>query len=71
MIAVVFAAMMLQTPEGGSRPRDESAASRVVRQGLMVWIIVLGESMVGLLTIMGPKSKIAGDFRRKLATAFY
>lgn len=29
------------------------------------------EAMVGLLTIMGPKSKLASDFRRKLATAFY
>ncbi|MFN9718628.1 MAG: thioredoxin [Planctomycetota bacterium] len=29
------------------------------------------ESMVGLLTIMGSKSKLASDFRRKLATAFY
>jgi putative thioredoxin len=29
------------------------------------------EAMVGLLTIMGPKSKLASEFRRKLATAFY
>jgi putative thioredoxin len=29
------------------------------------------EAMVGLLTVMGPKSKLASDFRRKLATAFY
>ena len=29
------------------------------------------EAMVGLLTVMGSKSKLAADFRRKLATAFY
>ncbi len=29
------------------------------------------EAMVGLLTVMGSKSKLASDFRRKLATAFY
>jgi putative thioredoxin len=29
------------------------------------------EAMVGLLTIMGPKSKLASEYRRKLATAFY
>lgn len=29
------------------------------------------EVMVGLLAIMGPKSKLASEFRRKLATAFY
>lgn len=29
------------------------------------------EVMVGLLTVMGSKSKLASDYRRKLATAFY
>jgi putative thioredoxin len=29
------------------------------------------EIMVQLLAVMGPKSKLAGDYRRKLATAFY
>jgi putative thioredoxin len=29
------------------------------------------EAMVGLLTVMGSKSKLASEFRRKLATAFY
>jgi putative thioredoxin len=29
------------------------------------------EAMVGLLTVMGSKSRLAADFRRKLATAFY
>jgi putative thioredoxin len=29
------------------------------------------EAMVGLLTVMGPKSKLASEYRRKLATAFY
>ncbi|MEZ6063273.1 MAG: thioredoxin [Planctomycetaceae bacterium] len=29
------------------------------------------EVMVGILTTMGPKSKLASEYRRKLATAFY
>lgn len=29
------------------------------------------EVMVGLLTVMGPKSRMAADFRKRLATAFY
>jgi putative thioredoxin len=29
------------------------------------------EVMVGLLTVMGPKSRLAAQFRRRLATAFY
>lgn len=29
------------------------------------------EVMVGLLTVMGPKSRLASEFRRRLATAFY
>ena len=33
--------------------------------------IAAKEAMVGLLTVMGSKSKLASEFRRKLATAFY
>jgi len=29
------------------------------------------EAMVGILTMMGPKSQLAADFRRQLATAYY
>ena len=45
LIAVVFAGMLL---EKTSTPAKESAR-RVGQQGLMVWIIVLGETAVGLL----------------------
>ncbi|MEM1226386.1 MAG: sodium/glutamate symporter [Planctomycetota bacterium] len=47
LIAVVFAGMLLgrRTPNPGSSSRW----SAVGRQGLMVWIIVLGQSAVGML----------------------
>ena len=49
LIAIVFAAMLLQTPASKSNEGGSSQAARVGRQGLMVWIIVLGETLVGLL----------------------
>lgn len=45
LIAVVFAGMLLERKPA---PWKESV-SRVGRQGLMVWVIVLGETAVGLL----------------------
>lgn len=45
LIAVVFAGMLLH-----SKPASASeSAGRVARQGIMVWVIVLGETAVGLL----------------------
>jgi len=45
LIAIVFAGMLLH-----SKPASASeSAGRVARQGIMVWVIVLGETAVGLL----------------------
>ena len=45
LIAVVFAGMLLQRQPG----RATETAHRVARQGIMVWVIVLGETAVGLM----------------------
>ncbi len=45
LIAVVFAGMLL----GQGRSVAKENVSQVGRQGLMVWVIVLGETMIGLL----------------------
>ena len=47
LIAVVFAGMLLIPKESDSK----SPVRRVVRQGIMVWVIVLGETAVGLLVV--------------------
>lgn len=47
LIAVVFAGMLLERKQNGGSTRDQ--VHRVGKQGLMVWIIVLGETAVGLL----------------------
>ena len=49
LIAVVFAAMLL--PPRSGRSAAVARAADVGRQGLMVWIIVLGQTAVGLLTL--------------------
>ncbi|MEM7626716.1 MAG: sodium/glutamate symporter [Planctomycetota bacterium] len=49
LLAVVFAAMLLHAPS--DRPHDKKAR-RVIRQGLMVWLIVLGQVVVGLLAVV-------------------
>ena len=47
LIAIVFAGMLIDRKP---MPPGESAR-RVARQGLMVWVIVLGETAVGLLAV--------------------
>ncbi len=47
LIAVVFAGMLLPSQTQGSGSRFRSVAA----QGIMVWIIVLGESATGLLAV--------------------
>jgi ESS family glutamate:Na+ symporter len=46
LIAVVFAGMLLERKPSSLH----DSASQVGRQGLMVWVIVLGQTAVGLLT---------------------
>ncbi|MFT5300489.1 MAG: ESS family glutamate:Na+ symporter [Mariniblastus sp.] len=45
LIAVIFAGMLLERKTSSAR----ESARRVGQQGLMVWIIVLGETAIGLL----------------------
>ncbi|MCO8123797.1 sodium:glutamate symporter [Stieleria sp. TO1_6] len=78
LIAVVFAAMMLQPPAGSAgsnddRQNDETTAGSVGRQGLMVWIIVLGETMVGLLAtwlLIQPRYDVPNSFGMLIETGF-
>ncbi len=74
LIAVVFATMMLQQPDAGSaRMEDTSLARRVGRQGLMVWIIVLGETMVGLWAtwwLIQPYYDVPNSFGMLIETGF-
>ena len=69
LIAVVFAAMLLVRKEqaGGHRMR------RVGQQGLMVWIIVLGETAVGLLVtwlIVQAYFEVPNSFGMLIETGF-
>ncbi|WP_149497984.1 sodium/glutamate symporter [Roseiconus lacunae] len=73
LIAVVFAAMMLQSAESSGGPMDRSTSSRVARQGLMVWIIVLGESFVGLLAtalVIQPMMDVPNSFGMLIEAGF-
>jgi ESS family glutamate:Na+ symporter len=73
LIAVVFAAMMLQAPAGGAHAHDESTARRVGREGLMVWIIVLGQTFVGLLAtwlLIQPGNEVPNSFGMLIETGF-
>ncbi|MEM6469933.1 MAG: sodium/glutamate symporter [Planctomycetota bacterium] len=74
LIAVVFATMMLQPPASTkikvSRGRT---ARRVARQGLMVWIIVLGETAVGLLAawlLIKPRYEVPNSIGMLIETGF-
>ena len=58
----------------GADSRFEEACEmllEIVKADRAVVGVQAKEVMVGLLTVMGPTSKLASDFRRKLATAFY
>ena len=72
LIAIVFAAMLLQKPVSKSQG-SASQASRVGRQGLMVWIIVLGETLVGLLAtwwLIQPRFEVPNSFGFLIETGF-
>lgn len=73
LIAVVFAAMMLQPPDSGSGDREEIKASNVARQGLMAWIIVLGQTAVGALAtwlLIKPWVDVPNSFGMLIETGF-
>lgn len=69
LIAVVFAGMLLDR-----QPRSATnTAGRVGRQGLMVWIIVLGETAVGLLAtwlLIQPFYDVPNSFGMLIETGF-
>lgn len=73
LIAIVFAAMLLQLPASKVSDHSGSQASRVGRQGLMVWIIVLGETFVGLLVtwlLIQPRFDLPNSFGFLIETGF-
>ncbi|KAA5544363.1 sodium:glutamate symporter [Roseiconus nitratireducens] len=73
LIAVVFAAMLLQQPSGAGVAGDREIARRVGLQGLMVWIIVLGETLVGLAAtwlFIQPLYDVPNSFGMLIETGF-
>lgn len=69
LIAVVFAGMLLERKPSGT----SNTLSRVGRQGLMVWIIVLGETTVGLIAtwlLIKPFFDIPNSFGMLIETGF-
>lgn len=69
LIAVVFAGMLLER-----KPASFSeSASRVGRQGLMVWVIVLGQTAIGLLAtafLVQPYYDVPNAFGMLIETGF-
>lgn len=69
LIAVVFAGMLMERSGGGWRQR----INRVGKQGLMVWIIVLGETAVGLWAtwlLIQPRWEVPNSFGMLIETGF-
>ncbi|MGB7348081.1 MAG: sodium/glutamate symporter [Pirellulaceae bacterium] len=69
LIAVVFAGMLLN--QGRSTAKE--SASRIGQQGLMVWVIVLGEAAVGLLAtwmLIQPFYDVPNSFGMLIETGF-
>ena len=75
LIAVIFAGMLLQRKATTRTVSSyaENTATRVGRQGLMVWIIVLGETTVGLLVtwlIVQQFADVPNSFGMLIETGF-
>lgn len=69
LIAVVFAGMLLEREPAPASQR----LSRVGRQGLMVWIIVLGQTAIGLLAtwlLIQPLYDVPNSFGALIETGF-
>lgn len=69
LIAVVFAGMLLQRPSSSA----VDSLARAGRQGLMVWIIVLGQTTAGLMAtwlIIGPIFGAPASFGMLIETGF-
>ncbi|MEE2934913.1 MAG: sodium/glutamate symporter [Planctomycetota bacterium] len=69
LIAVVFAGMLLERKPASLK----KSASRVGRQGLMVWVIVVGQSALGLLAtwlLVQPFYEVPNSFGMLIETGF-
>ncbi len=69
LIAVVFAGMLLERPPASVG----SSLRRAGREGLMVWIIVLGQTAIGLLAtwlLIGPIYGVPDAFGMLIETGF-
>ncbi len=69
LIAVVFAGMLLERKPAPIR----ESLSRVGRQGLMVWVIVLGQTSIGLLAtwlLIQPLYDVPNSFGMLIETGF-
>jgi ESS family glutamate:Na+ symporter len=71
LIAVVFAGLLLEHTD--DRKPLRQAVGRVARQGIVVWIIVLGQVLVGLALAWGlilPWYDVPGSFGQLIETGF-
>ena len=69
LIAVVFAGMLLERKPASIK----ESASRVGRQGLMVWVIVLGQTTLGLIAtwlLIQPFYDVPNSFGMLIETGF-
>lgn len=73
LIAVVFAAMLLGKSEKDSSSSNQHLVRDVMQQGLMVWIIVLGQTVVGLWVVwlwIGPQFDLPSSAGMLIETGF-
>ncbi|MFG0265206.1 MAG: sodium/glutamate symporter [Rhodopirellula sp. JB055] len=73
LIAVVFAAMLLGKSEKESSSASGHLVRDVMQQGLMVWIIVLGQTVVGLWVTwwwIGPQFDLPSSAGMLIETGF-
>jgi ESS family glutamate:Na+ symporter len=73
LIAVVFAAMLLGKSEKEASPASGHLVRDVMQQGLMVWIIVLGQTVVGLWVTwwwIGPQFDLPSSAGMLIETGF-
>lgn len=73
LIAVVFAAMLLGKSDKDSSSTNRHLVRDVMQQGLMVWIIVLGQTVVGLWVTwlwVGPQFDLPSSAGMLIETGF-
>ena len=74
LISVVFAGLLLEKPADSAGGRFGAAAGRAARQGLVVWIIVFGQIVVGLAAtwafILPSHPEIPASFGQLIESGF-